>query len=322
MLSTCYVALAVLFLTTLIGDLTAEEPIAGKNTRCWCEQENGCRNAPETTGSNVEVILVSKENSSTAVWKWDSFSTVITTFSTAQETPMNKIACEAHHRGKKYGFIMPLPKVVNNTFSETDQKEVISTISKRSQLCPDSYLDTADQQRCEAVPTIPFTEFIYGIEQYLNLNRIPLVVGIPWHGYDYTCELLKLQNTDGTCDITKHRKRMSLAAIHEENYFDQKKVTTDQLTQAAYLTYPEKDTSVHHLVWFENADTLTIKYKIVNLLPVKDTVAGAAIGCLLLGTALGITFTCIALRRCKRSPPKRPFKLDEAVDDFHDDPGL
>lgn len=28
-----------------------------------------------------------------------------------------------------------------------------------------------------------------GIEQYLNLNRIPLVVGIPWHGYDYTCEL-------------------------------------------------------------------------------------------------------------------------------------
>lgn len=31
----------------------------------------------------------------------------------------------------------------------------------------------------------------------------------------------------------------------------------------------EKDTSVHHLVWLENADTLTIKYKIVNLLPVK-----------------------------------------------------
>lgn len=26
---------------------------------------------------------------------------------------------------------------------------------------------------------------------------------------------------------------------------------------------------MHHLVWFENADTLTIKYKIVNLLPVK-----------------------------------------------------
>lgn len=58
MLSTCHVALAVLFLTTLIGDLTAEEPIAGKNTRCWCEQENGCRNAPETTGSNVEVKIV------------------------------------------------------------------------------------------------------------------------------------------------------------------------------------------------------------------------------------------------------------------------
>lgn len=61
---------------------------------------------------------------------------------------------------------------------------------------------------------------------------------------------------------------------------------------------------------------------LLHLFSVTDTVAGAAIGCLLLGTALGITFTCIALRQCKRSPPKRPFKLDETVDDFHDDPGL
>lgn len=54
-----------------------------------------------------------------------------------------------------------------------------------------------------------------------------------------------------------------------------------------------------------------------------DTVAGVGVGCLLLGTALGVTFTCIAFRRCgtRRSHLNRPFKLDDD-DDYRDDNGL
>jgi len=54
-----------------------------------------------------------------------------------------------------------------------------------------------------------------------------------------------------------------------------------------------------------------------------DTVAGASIGCLLIGVALGVTFTCIGYRRGSCSKPhNRPFKLTEHDDDFRDDEGL
>lgn len=53
-----------------------------------------------------------------------------------------------------------------------------------------------------------------------------------------------------------------------------------------------------------------------------DTVAGIAVGCLLLGTVLGVVFTCIALRRNNFRRLNRPFKLDEVEDEFRDDEGL
>lgn len=56
----------------------------------------------------------------------------------------------------------------------------------------------------------------------------------------------------------------------------------------------------------------------------SDTVAGVAVGCLLLGTLLGVTFTCLALRNRVRKP-KAPFARDRngTVEEFVDeDPNL
>ncbi|XP_070199647.1 di-N-acetylchitobiase-like [Littorina saxatilis] len=55
-----------------------------------------------------------------------------------------------------------------------------------------------------------------------------------------------------------------------------------------------------------------------------DTVAGVGVGCMLLGTALGVTFTCIAFKRgsYRGRSTHRPFKLDEDMDAYRDDEGL
>ncbi|XP_059157752.1 di-N-acetylchitobiase-like [Physella acuta] len=61
-----------------------------------------------------------------------------------------------------------------------------------------------------------------------------------------------------------------------------------------------------------------------NGIQCAETVAGAAVGCLLLGTLLGVTFTCLALRNKVRKP-KAPFSRDRngAVEEFVDeDPNL
>lgn len=53
-----------------------------------------------------------------------------------------------------------------------------------------------------------------------------------------------------------------------------------------------------------------------------DTVAGVGVGCLLLGTVLGVTFTCIGFRTRSSRKLNRPFKLDEDENAFRDDEGL
>ncbi|XP_071104610.1 di-N-acetylchitobiase-like [Haliotis cracherodii] len=55
--------------------------------------------------------------------------------------------------------------------------------------------------------------------------------------------------------------------------------------------------------------------------PVKyhaDVVAGAAIGCLLLGLVLGVLFTCLGLRHRVKKKPSAPFKRDRQVE-YHDE---
>ena len=72
--------------------------------------------------------------------------------------------------------------------------------------------------------------------------------------------------------------------------------------------------AVYRIAHHDNMDCLSFF--------LTDTVAGIGVGCLLLGTALGVTFSCIAFRRNSFRKRNRPFKLDEEEDDFRDDEGL
>jgi len=58
----------------------------------------------------------------------------------------------------------------------------------------DSFLDD-NGDSCKAGPTIPFSKMFYGLSEY-NAHLIPLksiILGVPWHGYDYTCDTLWIE---------------------------------------------------------------------------------------------------------------------------------
>ncbi|CAG5117157.1 unnamed protein product, partial [Candidula unifasciata] len=59
-------------------------------------------------------------------------------------------------------------------------------------ISPDSFTDV-DNVKCRARANIPISKLLYGISEY-NSHHIPnnrMILGVAWHGYDYTCETLK-----------------------------------------------------------------------------------------------------------------------------------
>lgn len=245
-------------------------------------------------------------------------------------------------------------------------------------LGPDSYIPDT-RTGCVAQATIPIGQFLLGINKYLFLlQQMKIVAGIPWHGYNYSCASTnKLKHcilTDSTtkpCKYQDIRKQISLGQIDLLGQAFQKNATVDRLSQSVCYTSPNMNDL--YQIWFENIETLNLKYSFVKDLGLAgfaiwyaedlkygldtsklqndrnmwgwvlhqilvetdhtavpkghvyaDTVAGVGVGCLVLGTALGITFACIALRRCdsNRSKLNRPFKLDDDDEEYRDDNGL
>ncbi|KAL8593765.1 hypothetical protein ACOMHN_059258 [Nucella lapillus] len=88
-------------------------------------------------------------------------------------------------------------------------------------------------------------------------------------------------------------------------------MTHQMLHQVAASPPPPANTSTQLLIEVQ-----------VKVMSKSDTVAGVGIGCLLLGTILGVIFTYIALQRRNFRRINRPFKLDEVEDEFRDDEGL
>ncbi|GFO35043.1 Di-n-acetylchitobiase [Plakobranchus ocellatus] len=266
--------------------------------------------------------------------------------------------------------------------AETDASCYFSSLS--NDVCDyfiintDSFIDH-DDSLCTARATIPITKLLYGISEY-NVHHVPrgkMVLGIPWHGYDYQCATLingicRLERDEKTnkCDFSQRNPvASSYISSHHGINFDSH--TQKDLYWAPNYTYVVQENSMHHQVWFEDRYSLSIKYQLVKDLGVKgiaimfgddlstdktthtlinnaimwswvshefflssasqtrrhenlhyaDSVAGVAVGCLLLGTALGTLLTCLALRSRIRKP-KQSFLTqpdDSQVDDFHDE---
>ncbi|CAG5130726.1 unnamed protein product [Candidula unifasciata] len=240
-------------------------------------------------------------------------------------------------------------------------------------LNPDSFTDL-DEEKCRARPNIPLTKLLYGLSEY-NSHHVPnnrVILGVSWHGYDYTCQSLignvcsMLEDNSTKCDFSMRRK-LTAGEIIQENVTEFYSHQFDMLYTAPFFNYYNSTDHHHHQVWFEDSTSLTLKYNLVAELQLRglallygddlgltsdysdtekalwtwpghtvlltdspksqpdvfhyaDIVSGTAVGCLLLGAALGVMFVCVGLRK-RIKKVNEPFVRDRQADvqDYTDD---
>uniref|UniRef100_A0A0B6Z3W6 GH18 domain-containing protein n=1 Tax=Arion vulgaris TaxID=1028688 RepID=A0A0B6Z3W6_9EUPU len=284
----------------------------------------------------------------------------------------------------KIACIIPWKPPCAETETSCDFTSLSKDVCDYFVINPDSFTDL-DDVKCRARANIPFSKLLYGISEY-NSHHIPnnrIILGVAWHGYDYTCETLineicSLQevtssnSTQTKCNFSK-RWKVSNGDILKEHAAEHMKHTFDNTYMAPFFSYSNSTDGHQHQVWFEDQSSLIVKYKLVAELKLKglavlygddlassksplklmndndmwtwvahefilsvsgqslserlhyaDTTAIVAVACLILGTILGIVFTCFGLRiRVKK--PKYPFQRDADgdMDEYTDeDPNL
>lgn len=155
-------------------------------------------------------------------------------------------------------------------------------------ISPESFT-TYCTQSCRARATVPFTKLFLGLDEYeaAGMDREQLIMGIPWHGYNYTCTdfgnntdaegadhvcSLKTKMVDRAvgnttkqvqvCDIEGSRDKVAIGPYLAKNptlLMDQKVYSRSQ--QAPSVT--GKDDQNHtHMIWFENYASLASKYSV------------------------------------------------------------
>lgn len=123
---------------------------------------------------------------------------------------------------------------------------------------------------CTAWANSPYNMTMAGIKQYIQLS-IPtnkLVLGVPWYGYDYPC--IDFIFGPDICYIKPVPFRgveCSDAAGKQfgySNLMDKMKHSTgrmwDETAKSPYFTYKEPVTYDLHQVWFDDKESLKLKY--------------------------------------------------------------
>lgn len=134
--------------------------------------------------------------------------------------------------------------------------------------------------RCIASANTPVDVARRGIERFLQLgiSAEKLVLGLPWYGYDYPCA----NTTDPSVDFCLIKAipfvnvSCSDAAGKERDYADVRKLlavnatTTrrwDPTLKAPFFNYKAQDGI--HQVWYDDSESLTIKYSIAKELGLR-----------------------------------------------------
>ncbi|KAL4225496.1 hypothetical protein ACF0H5_016186 [Mactra antiquata] len=258
-------------------------------------------------------------------------------------------------------------------------------------ISPESYTTYCDES-CTAKATMGYGKILYGLSEYLasGWEESQVLLGIPWHGYNYTCnsaetlgkgylchlKKVKVDNTSDVtrCDIEGSRKKISIGdklsrpggVVDEIVYMDGNFSEADWTPWIIDIVQ-SGDKSTTYMTWYEDIGSLMRKYEIVHDHKLKGSViftvddltytdikaskqfndnmwawllhsilststpskkkdanlnmsgmmAGIGVGMFILGTLLGIIFSCIVFRRRKGLKP--PFSRDPLADEFRDD---
>nr|XP_022345197.1 di-N-acetylchitobiase-like isoform X2 [Crassostrea virginica] len=159
---------------------------------------------------------------------------------------------------------------------------------------PESFTTCDTNPNCIAKATIPMTSLVFGVEEYIDHGLTPdkLLIGIPWHGYDYTCinyttnkktgstEQLTCYfdeiNTSKTCNMTL-RKKLSLAEIksnYPEQYKNSKSHHYHPIYRSDYINVQKE--GQQHQIWYEGHDSLLDKYMYIRSMEFKGMVIWTA----------------------------------------------
>lgn len=157
-------------------------------------------------------------------------------------------------------------------------------------LSPDSY-NTYCEESCIAKATVPYYKIIIGLVEYLavGFKSSQILLGIPWHGYNYTCDkgnyingtkdlfLCHLKKDKRTCDLEGSRQHENIdlfigdsaAALNTKNY------TYSLSAHACWkvdVINGDKNDTVSYMTWFENTGSLLAKYNIIQQYKLKGCV--------------------------------------------------
>ncbi|XP_052800726.1 di-N-acetylchitobiase-like [Mya arenaria] len=162
-------------------------------------------------------------------------------------------------------------------------------------LSPDSYFDYCDDS-CIAKATVQASKIYFGVTEYeaYGFQGLNILMGIPWYGYNYTCEqyanasahpMCKLKtkqvtqadNTTHTvCDIAGSRTKFRLGGINgiQDMVLETKNYSlSDQTPYHVYNVTPEGSNDLKfQMAWFENIGSLWFKYDLVRKLQLRGTV--------------------------------------------------
>ncbi|KAK3103279.1 hypothetical protein FSP39_018122, partial [Pinctada imbricata] len=159
---------------------------------------------------------------------------------------------------------------------------------------PESFISTCDN-KCNARATVPLSSLVLGIDEYLSteeMNSNKLMIGIPWHGYDYTCEKYLKQkaiegadicyvaktldeNNNTRCDFNAGRQKVTIPELTKKfSDIMEGSFKWNPVSHAPYFAYniTIKGVSKQHQVWYENVNTLWEKYRLARDLDIRGIV--------------------------------------------------
>ena len=142
------------------------------------------------------------------------------------------------------------------------------------------------QHQCLAAANAPYQGTQRGIESYLNLgiDANKLILGTPWYGYNYTCDMDEMESIKSKyCPIpfdTFRGVNCSDAAGNEKTFgiinalidegLNITEIRWDKSMSAPFFNYMNGTKQVYQ-VWFDNADSLSLKYKYARDMNIRGT---------------------------------------------------
>ncbi|XP_078418020.1 di-N-acetylchitobiase-like [Cetorhinus maximus] len=130
---------------------------------------------------------------------------------------------------------------------------------------------------CIAKPNAPYNQTLSGLSAYIDLgiDSRKLVMGVPWYGYDYTCQRFF---EAGRCDLTTFHLNKSTCSFRASRWIPYKEIMKrlpksiagrywDDDHKAPYYVYMVNKT--HHEVWYDDPESISIKSSILKKLKLR-----------------------------------------------------